>query len=88
MQIFVKNLSENVNTFYLETYFKKFGEVLKAKVVYDRHTGESKGYGFVTMGNEEQAQKAIEAANGAEWDGNVLEVKIAEDRRNKLFKGW
>lgn len=88
MQIIIKNLSERINQFYLETFFEKYGEVSKAKIVYDRHTGESKGIGFVTMPNDEEASKAIEATNGTEWDEQILEVAEAEDRRNKLFKGW
>ena len=84
MNIFVKNLSDNINAVILESLFKRFGEVGSAKVIYDRHTGESRGFGFVDMPNDEEAKKAIETLNEYELDGEVLEVSEAEPPQKKF----
>ncbi|NNE29571.1 MAG: RNA-binding protein [Saprospiraceae bacterium] len=84
MTIFVKNLSDSVNEFTLESLFATYGEVLSAKVIYDRVTSESKGYAFVEMPNDQEANKAIEALNGKAVSGQELEVSEAEDRSKKF----
>ena len=78
MDIFVTQLSGKVNGAILEALFAKFGKVSSAKVVYDRITGESKKFGFVTMPNEAEAQSAIDALNDFELDGKKLVVKKAD----------
>jgi RNA recognition motif-containing protein len=85
MNIFVAQLPGKVNEVILESLFAKFGAVESARVVYDRVTGESKKYGFVTMPNDEEAQKAIDALNDSELDGQTLVVKKAEPPK-KSFK--
>lgn len=84
MNIFVTKLSSNTNAVMLESLFARFGEVEDAKVVYDRHTGDSKGYGFIQMAREEDAEKAIEALNETEFDGKVIIVKKAEPPKKKF----
>lgn len=78
MDIFVTQLPGTVNGAILESLFARFGEVASARVVYDRVTGQSKKYGFVSMPKEEEAQKAIEALNDFEMEGKKLVVKKAE----------
>ena len=87
MNIFIKNLHEDINGESLHGLFSRFGEVYSAKVIYDRVTIESRGFGFVEMETEEGGQKAIEALNGLEWKGKELEVKEADDRRRKNDAG-
>lgn len=84
MNIIVKNLSEETNEFFLESVFAKYGEVLSAKVIYDRVTSQSKGIAFVDMPNDAAAQKAIDALNGSTLEGNEIEVAEAEDRSKKF----
>jgi polyadenylate-binding protein len=81
MKLFVKGLDESINEAILEGVFAKFGEVLSAKVIYDKITWESRGFGFVEYEKKEDALKAIEAMNGKELKGIVLEVKEAEEKR-------
>ena len=84
MTIFVKNLADTTNEFVLESVFAKYGEVLSAKIIYDRVTSESKGYAFVEMTDDDAANKAIEALNGSSLEGNELQVSEAEDRSKKF----
>ena len=65
----------------LRTAFEKFGEVTDAKVITDRDTGRSRGFGFVTFSDAECADSAIEAMNGSVLDGRSLTVNEAQDRR-------
>lgn len=84
MTIFVAKLPASVNGVVLESMFARFGEVESAKVIYDRHTGESKKFGFVEMPNDEEARKAIETLNGHEIEGKELVVKEAEPPARKF----
>ncbi|HLF63814.1 MAG TPA: hypothetical protein VI603_08675 [Saprospiraceae bacterium] len=85
MDIFVAQLPSRVNEAMLESMFARFGAVDSARVVYDRVTGESKKYGFVSMPKDEEAQKAIDTLNDSELDGKKLVVKKAEPPK-KSFK--
>jgi len=85
MNIFVAQLPSRVNEAMLEALFAKFGTVESARVVYDRVTGQSKKYGFITMPNDEEAQKAIDTLNDSELDGKKIVVKKA-DPPKKSFK--
>ena len=76
-KIFVGNLSFQVNDFDLEDLFKQYGEVLSAKVIVDRMTGRSKGFGFVEMTTEDGAKQAVEALNGADVKGRQVNVSFA-----------
>jgi RNA recognition motif-containing protein len=80
-RIYVGNLSFNTNQDSLRDAFSEFGEITDVHVVSDRETGQSRGFGFVTMGTSDSAAKAIEAMNGAMLDGRPLRVNEAEERQ-------
>ena len=77
MNIYVGNLSYKVSSTDLQAIFEPFGTVENAKVVNDRDTGRSKGFGFVEMENADEGQKAIDALNGKEVQGRALKVSQA-----------
>lgn len=77
-------MSAETNEFTVESIFSRFGEVDSARVIYDRHTNESKGIAFVEMADEDQAKKAIKTLNESTLEGNVIEVAEAEDRSKKF----
>ena len=79
-KLFVGNLPFAVTDFDLEDLFKGYGEVTSAKVIVDRRTGRSRGYGFVEMGTEDLAQQVIEALNGAELKGRPINVSLAREQ--------
>ena len=83
MNLFVKGLSEDTNGEHLRGLFSRHGEVLSAKVIYDRITREPRGFAFVEMENEIDGKKAIIALDGEEFMGSTLEVKEADDRKRK-----
>lgn len=76
-KIFVGNLSFQVNDFELEDLFKQYGEVASAKVITDRMTGRSRGFGFVEMASDDGAKQAVEALNGADLKGRPINVSFA-----------
>lgn len=83
MNIYVSNLSFNVQDEDLREFFTPYGEVTSAKVINDKFTGKSKGFGFVEMSDDAAAQKAIAELNQAAVDGrniNVMEARPKEDR--------
>ncbi len=77
MNLFVAKLSPSTTSDDLEKTFSAFGEVASAKIIIDRDTQNSKGYGFVEMPNDEEAEKAIADLNESELDGNQIVVKQA-----------
>lgn len=80
MNIFIGNLNEKIQDDHLKDAFGDYGKVATAKVITDRYTGKSKGYGFIEMPNDEEAQKAIETLNGGKWEGNVIVVNKAKNK--------
>ncbi len=80
MNIFVGNLSFQTQNYDLEDLFMQFGEVYSARVITDRETGRSRGFGFVEMAAAEAAQKAIDSLNGQEFMGRQLNVNEAKPR--------
>ncbi|MGF1565598.1 MAG: RNA recognition motif domain-containing protein [Flavobacteriales bacterium] len=80
MNIFVTKLSPNVTQEELHSLFAQFGTVASAKVIIDRETGNSKGYGFVEMEDETEGQTAIDALNDTEVDGRRVVIKKARPR--------
>ena len=80
MKIFVAGLPYDLDDAELEEIFEKFGTITSAKVVMDRDTGKSKGFGFVEMPNETEAKEAIEGLNDISLGKKPLVVKAAEDR--------
>ncbi|MDR0367598.1 MAG: RNA-binding protein [Bacteroidales bacterium] len=83
MNIYISNLSYRINDADLENLFAEFGDVSSAKVITDRETGKSRGFGFVEMSDDAQAQKAIDELNEAEFDGKVISVSPAKPRTEK-----
>jgi RNA recognition motif-containing protein len=79
-KLYVGNLSYNVGDSELEQLLATFGTVSSAKVITDRDTGRSKGFGFVEMGTNEEASAAIAALNGKEIDGRALTVNEAKPK--------
>jgi RNA recognition motif-containing protein len=82
-KLYVGNLSYNVDSSALEQLLSQFGAVVSAQVISDRDTGRSKGFGFVEMSSDEDAQKAIAALNGQEHDGRALTVNEAKPREDR-----
>ncbi len=80
MNIFVTKLSPNVTQEELHSLFAQFGTVTSAKIIIDRETGNSKGYGFVEMEDETEGQTAIDALNDTEVDGRRVVIKKARPR--------
>ncbi len=89
MNIFVGNLSYQLHEEDLEALFAEYGEVASAKIIIDKFTGRSKGFGFIEMPNDEEASQAIEQLNGREAEGRPLRVSKAlppksRDNRNRF----
>lgn len=80
MNIFIAGISYNLSNDDLGELFEEFGEVTSAKIVMDRETGRSKGFGFVEMTNDEEGNAAIAALNDKEVDGKTLAVSVARPR--------
>ncbi|HTG55947.1 MAG TPA: hypothetical protein VL943_06765 [Niabella sp.] len=80
MNIFVAKLNFKTRKEELEAAFAKFGQVTSAKIVRDKETGRSKGYGFVEMPNDDEANNAIAALNEKEFEGKVIAVKPANPK--------
>jgi RNA recognition motif-containing protein len=81
-KLFVGGISWNVDSLQLKDIFSEVAEVKYAKIINDRETGKSRGFGFVEFNSVEDAAKAKEEFDGAEIDGRTVKVDFAEDRRN------
>jgi RNA recognition motif-containing protein len=89
MNIYVSNLSFNIQDEDLKGFFATHGEVTSAKIIMDKMTNQSRGFGFVEMSDDEAARKAISDLDGAEIDGRtikVMEARPKEDRPNNNFR--
>ena len=86
-KLFVGNLSFEVTENDLNDAFAAHGSVAEASVMMDRTTGRSRGFGFVTMSTDEEAQKAIAALNGTELKGRALTVNVARPREERAGGG-
>ncbi|MFK7926797.1 MAG: RNA recognition motif domain-containing protein, partial [Myxococcota bacterium] len=80
-KLFVGGLAWATDDSGLHDAFSRFGEVSEAKVILDRETGRSRGFGFVTYNQEADAQSAIQALDGSSLDGRTIRVNEAQDRR-------
>ncbi|KAJ8768737.1 hypothetical protein K2173_023641 [Erythroxylum novogranatense] len=83
--IYVGNLSWGVDNSALESLFNEQGKVVEAKVVYDRDSGRSRGFCFVTYSSTEEVNNAIETLNGVELDGREIRISVAESRPRRQF---
>ena len=79
-KLFVGGLSWNTNEDSLREGFERFGNVEEAKVITDRETGRSRGFGFVTFDSDEAANTAITEMDGKEFDGRSIKVNEAQER--------
>ena len=86
-KLFVGNLSFNITENDLQDAFAAHGTVVETNLMMDRATGRPRGFGFITMSSEEEAQKAIDALNGASLDGRNLTVNIARPREERWGGG-
>jgi len=82
-KLYVGNLSYDVDSSQLEQLFGQFGSVQSAQVISDRDTGRSKGFGFVEMGSDAEAQTAIAAMNGTDQGGRAITVNEAKPKENR-----
>ena len=86
-KLFVGNLSFNTTENDLQDAFAAHGSVTEANLMMDRATGRPRGFGFVTMSSAEEAQKAIDALNGASLDGRQITVNVARPREERSGGG-
>jgi RNA recognition motif-containing protein len=82
-KLYVGNLSYNTTEDGLRNHFSSFGSVASVKIIFDRETGNSKGFGFIEMGSDEEATAAIAGTNGREFEGRQLRVNEAMDTVDK-----
>jgi len=87
MNIFVAKLNFDTRESTLKEAFEGYGTVDSAKIIMDKFSGKSKGFGFVEMPNDEEAQAAIDGLNDQEFDGRTIVVKKAEPRENRDRRG-
>ena len=87
-KIFVGSLPFEMSDLELEDLFKQYGEVTSAKVIVDRDSGRSRGFGFVEMNSEGSAESAIEALNGTEVKGRTINVSIAREKTDSRGGGF
>ena len=86
-KLYVGNMSYDVDNAKLEQLFAEHGTVESAQVIIDRGSGRSKGFGFVEMGSDDEAQAAIAALDGNEIDGRALKVNVAKPRTDRSRGG-
>ncbi len=83
MNIYVSNLSFNIQDKDLSGFFTEYGEVSSAKVIMDKLTNRSRGFGFVEMSDDEAAKKAISGLDGASKDGRTIKVTEAREKEER-----
>lgn len=88
MNIFVSNLNYNTVESELQALFENHGTVDSAKIIMDRDTGRSRGFGFVEMPSNEEALQAIEQLNEREFKGKILRISEARPRENQSRGGY
>jgi cold-inducible RNA-binding protein len=82
-KLFVGGVSWNTTDEGLREAFEKFGEVTDAVIITDRETGRSRGFGFVTFQNNDDAEKAVKSMDGTELDGRTIRVNEAKERERR-----
>ncbi len=81
MNIYVGNLNYNISEDELREVFEKYGEVTSSKIISDKYSGRSKGFGFIEMSNDNDANEAIENLDGTDVKGRDLKVNKARERK-------
>ena len=87
MNIYITGLNYSINDADLNDLFAEYGEITSAKVIMDRETGRSRGFGFVEMTSDTEGQKAINELNGAEYDQKTISVSVARPRTERPSNG-
>ncbi|MDD2474435.1 MAG: RNA-binding protein [Dysgonamonadaceae bacterium] len=87
MNIFIAGLSYQISEPDLKELFEEYGTVSSAKIITDRYSGRSRGFGFVEMDDDAEGQNAIAALNEAEYDGRTLTVSVARPRTERPSGG-
>lgn len=88
MNIYVSNLSYGTKGDSLQNLFSEYGEVSSARIITDRETGRSRGFGFVDMPNDDEGKKAIEELNGVDFEGKTISVTEARPREERPAGGF
>lgn len=83
MKLLVRNIARNTTETSIRTLFESHGKVQFCKLIMDKETGSSKGFGFVEMPKQGEAKAAIKVLNGMELDGSKIRVKRAEEKQTK-----
>jgi len=86
MNIYVGNLHYEINEEFLKSVFEEYGSVDSAKIIIDKYSGKSKGFGFIEMPIETEGLKAVEELNGKEVKGRNLKVNQAREKSETNFK--
>ena len=87
MNLYVGNLLFNVSENDLKEAFEPFGEVTEVRLIMDKFSGKSKGFGFIEMPSKEEAEKAISEMNGKEFMGRALNVNVAKPKTDRRGGG-
>lgn len=87
MRIYVGNLNFRTDDEALDALFSEYGEIEEALIITDRETGRSRGFGFVSMNDDSEAQAAIEGLNGVEFEGRTLTVNEARPKAESGRRG-
>jgi RNA recognition motif-containing protein len=85
MNMYVSNLGFHTTDDDLRKLFESFGNVSSAKVIMDRTTGKNRGFGFVEMASDEEANQAMDKLNGKEMEGRRISISVAKERTNKSW---
>jgi RNA recognition motif-containing protein len=86
MNIYAGNLDFKVDEEELKSMFEEFGEVASARIISDKYSGKSKGFGFVVMNNDDEAARAIKALNGKTMNNRNIVVSEAKPKKDSFFK--
>jgi RNA recognition motif-containing protein len=88
MNIYVSNLNYRTESDSLQELFAEYGEVTSARIITDRETGRSRGFGFVEMANDSEGQNAISKLNETDFEGKTISVNIARPQAEKSSGGY
>lgn len=88
MNIYVSNLSYDTTTESLQELFAEYGEISSANIIKDRDSGRSRGFGFVEMPNDTDAQKAIDELNNSDFEGKTITVNMARPKTERNDGGY